>query len=77
MGPDLDPAFDQGADPHQSNADLDPALYFTADQDPEPVPLLSDGLMGICDHCLQTLQASILSLQVSIVGVHASKASEF
>jgi len=43
MGPDLDPAYDQGADPHQSNADPNPAFYFTANQDLEPVPLLSDG----------------------------------
>ncbi len=52
------------ADPHHLNADPNPAFYFT---NPDPAPLLSD---GICDHWSLDTLGLYFSLQASIVSVH-------
>ncbi len=70
-------------EPHNFNADPDPAFNFDADPDPtfqfntgpdmnqDPDPVFIK-VMQICDHYLQTPHDSILSLHASIVSVHGS-----
>ncbi len=50
------------------DADPDPTLHFNTV--PEMNLLLLIKAIQICDHCVQTLHDSILSLHVSIVSVH-------
>jgi hypothetical protein len=60
------------ADPHNLNADPDPAIHWNVENaDPDSVPH-NIKVMRICDHLSTDPPSLIVSLHASIVNVHGS-----
>ncbi len=78
----MESTIDRNADPHNFNADPEPAFnfnavpypvfHFNADPDPDPAPHQSDGNLRPLVYCPTE---TILSLKASIVSIHGSDLS--